>query len=83
MSEQLLLRRSLSEGLSSWLTFEALCGRDDLFSERYLALPVAQILAQNTKGAAASQSTDTRCYRLRVPPAVPLSWTSPSRTTTG
>ncbi len=47
---QLALRRSLSEGLSAWLTFESHCGRADLFSERYLSLPIAQILATNTFG---------------------------------
>ncbi len=50
MDKKLTLRKSISEGLSSWLTFEHQCRRDDLFSERYLALPIAQILAANTPG---------------------------------
>lgn len=50
MDKRYLLRKSISEGLSSWLTFEHQCGRDDLFSERYLALPIAQILAAKTSG---------------------------------
>lgn len=50
MDTQLALRRSLSEGLAAWLTFESQCGREELFSERYLALPIAQILARNTSG---------------------------------
>lgn len=50
MDKRYLLRRSISEGISSWLTFEHQCGRDDLFSERYLALPIAQILAAKTHG---------------------------------
>jgi len=50
MDTQLGLRRSISEGLASWLTFEQHCGRQELFSERYLALPIAQILANNVDG---------------------------------
>lgn len=50
MDTQLNLRRSISEGLSAWLTFEEHCGRRNLFSERYLALPLAQILANNVNG---------------------------------
>lgn len=44
------LRRKISEGLTTWLRFEELCGRGGLFSESYLALPIAQLLAANTKG---------------------------------
>lgn len=44
------LRCALSEGLSSWLTFEHHAGRDELFSERYLALPIAQILRNHVPG---------------------------------
>lgn len=44
------LRHFLASGLSAWLAFEALCGRQKLFSERYLALPIAQILRQNVRG---------------------------------
>lgn len=46
----LALRKSISEGLSAWLTFEHQCGRDSLFSEKYLTLPIAQILSGNTSG---------------------------------
>jgi len=38
------LRVALSEGVSSWLRFEHHAGREELFSERYLALPIGQIL---------------------------------------
>ena len=44
------LRKKLSEGLTTWLRFEELCGRGGLFSESYLALPIAQLLAANTQG---------------------------------
>ncbi len=47
---KLALRKSLSEGLSAWLTFEHQCRRDSLFSEKYLALPIAQILSGNAPG---------------------------------
>lgn len=50
MDTRLKLRRSLSEGLSSWLTFERHCGREGLFSERYLALPISQILSNHFNG---------------------------------
>ncbi len=50
MDTRLALRRSISEGLASWLAFEYHCGRDGLFSERYLALPMAQLLSKNTAG---------------------------------
>ena len=50
MDTRLTLRRSLSEGLSSWLTFERHSGREGLFSERYLALPISQILSSHFNG---------------------------------
>lgn len=50
MDARLALRRAISEGLASWLTFEKHCGRDELFSERYLALPIAQLLAAKYAG---------------------------------
>lgn len=37
----------LAEGVGSWLRFEQLCGRSELFSERYLAAPIGQILLGN------------------------------------
>jgi hypothetical protein len=40
----------LSEGVAAWLTFERHSGREGLFSEKYLALPVAQILANHFGG---------------------------------
>lgn len=44
------LRRALSQGLASWLTFEHHAGRSELFSERYLALPIAQIIRTHCSG---------------------------------
>jgi hypothetical protein len=39
--------RRLAEGVGSWLRFEQLCGRGELFSERYLATPIGQVLLGN------------------------------------
>lgn len=50
MPDRIELRRSLSEGLGAWLNFEAQCEREGLFSERYLAMPLAQLLAAKTGG---------------------------------
>jgi len=47
MDSRLKLRRALSEGVSSWLTFEKCSGRGRLFSEKYMALPISQILAHH------------------------------------
>lgn len=44
------IRQAIAEGLASWLEFERHCSRDRLFSERYLALPIAQILAAQKAG---------------------------------
>jgi hypothetical protein len=44
------LRQKISEGLTTWLRFEELCGRGGLFSESYLSLPIAQLLAANIQG---------------------------------
>lgn len=38
------LSRRLAEGLGSWLQFETNCNRSGLFSERYLAFAVGQLL---------------------------------------
>ncbi|OYU54414.1 MAG: hypothetical protein CFE25_13955 [Chitinophagaceae bacterium BSSC1] len=38
------VQRRLAEGISSWLLFEFHCKRGDLFSEKYLTVPVGQIL---------------------------------------
>jgi hypothetical protein len=38
------VQRRLAEGTSSWLLFEFHCKRGDLFSEKYLTVPVGQIL---------------------------------------
>jgi len=51
MNSRLKLRRDLSEGVAAWLTFERHSGREGLFSEKYLALPVAQILASHFGGS--------------------------------
>lgn len=42
--------RRLAHGLATWLAFEHQCGRDELFSERYLASPIAQLLAAGNSG---------------------------------
>jgi hypothetical protein len=34
----------IAEGLAGWLSFERRCGRAHLFSESYLAYPLAQLL---------------------------------------
>ncbi|MBB5390515.1 MULTISPECIES: hypothetical protein [unclassified Herbaspirillum] len=44
------IREAISEGISSWLKFEKLAGRESLFCERYLAMPIAQILSHNVRG---------------------------------
>ena len=50
MDSNLKLRRVLSEGVSAWLTFEKHSGREGLFSEKYLALPISQILSNHFYG---------------------------------
>lgn len=47
MNSRLKLRRALSDGIASWLTFEKCSGREGLFSEKYMALPISQILAHH------------------------------------
>lgn len=37
--------RALVETIGSWLHFELLCGREELFSERYLSYPIGQFLS--------------------------------------
>lgn len=44
MSNLANVRRRLAEGTSSWLNYEFQCRRGDLFSEKYLAQPVGQLL---------------------------------------
>jgi hypothetical protein len=44
------VQRRLSEGTASWLLFEFHCQRGDIFSEKYLATPVGQILASRYEG---------------------------------
>jgi hypothetical protein len=41
------LDRTLARGIGGWLQFEHACHRSSIFSEKYLAVPIAQIL--NTK----------------------------------
>lgn len=47
---------ALSEGISSWLRFEHYAGREELFSERYLALPIGQILQHCLSGKVSGES---------------------------
>jgi hypothetical protein len=51
MDPRLKLRKDISSGVSAWLTFEKSAGREGLFSERYLALPISQILANHFEGS--------------------------------
>jgi hypothetical protein len=44
------VQRRLSEGTASWLLFEFHCQRGDIFSEKYLATPVGQILSSRYDG---------------------------------
>jgi hypothetical protein len=37
--------RGLIETIGSWLHFELLCGREELFNERYLSYPIGQFLS--------------------------------------
>jgi hypothetical protein len=41
----MLLGRKLAEGVGGWLQFEFHCHRSEVFSEKYLAAPVGQILS--------------------------------------
>jgi len=50
MANPIILRNKISEGLASWLTFENHCGREKLFNERYISLPLGQILINNFEG---------------------------------
>lgn len=50
------IRFALSEGISSWLQFEHHAGREELFSERYLALPIGQILQNCFSGKVTGES---------------------------
>lgn len=36
--------RNLAEGVGAWLQYEFACGRSRLFSERYMSVPIANIL---------------------------------------
>lgn len=49
-ARDLRLRQAISAGLGAWLRFEELSGRQGLFSERYLAMPIAHLLAHNVRG---------------------------------
>ncbi len=55
MSSRRRLRKELSEGVAAWLTFEKYSGREGLFSEKYLALPVAQILSNHFGGCVSAE----------------------------
>lgn len=39
------LARLLTEAVGSWLNFEWCCGRSGLFNEKYLSVPIGQLLA--------------------------------------
>lgn len=41
--------RYLSEGVGGWLQFEGACGRDGLFSEKYLSVSIGQVLSANSR----------------------------------
>lgn len=63
IDSQKSLRAALSEGLSAWLTFEHHAGRDELFSERYLALPIAQILRSFVEGKVVAEHNHPVLYQ--------------------
>lgn len=52
MSNLANVQRRLAEGTASWLNYEFQCNRGDLFSEKYLALPVGQLLKAALPSAA-------------------------------
>jgi hypothetical protein len=41
------LLEKLSSGLTSWLDYERLCGRERVFSEKYMTRPLAELLAHH------------------------------------
>jgi uncharacterized membrane protein len=45
------IARKLSEGVASWLAYEFACDRASLFSERYMSVPIANILSVYYKAA--------------------------------
>ena len=45
----------IAEGLASWLNFELRAGREDLFSESYLAQPLGQLIQYRYKGRVRSE----------------------------
>lgn len=49
------LARNLPRAVTSWLTFEAACNRQELFSEYYLAKPIGEYLQANTVGILKSE----------------------------
>lgn len=50
------IRHILSGGLSSWLEFEKAAGRSGLFSEKYMALPISQLLSHNMNGRVVAET---------------------------
>jgi len=55
MTEQ--AARRLANAVRHWLNFQALCGREALFGESYLAQPVGEFLMANHRGRIASEWT--------------------------
>lgn len=49
------LIRRISEGLGAWLHFEFCCDRSELFSERYLSVPLGIILSSAGEGDAIAE----------------------------
>lgn len=45
----------LTQGIGGWLQFERACGRVELFSEKYLAQPIGQILSGQSNNRARSE----------------------------
>ena len=49
------LASDLPRAVTSWLTFESACNRQELFSEYYLAKPIGEYLQANTVGILKSE----------------------------
>jgi hypothetical protein len=50
------IQHVLSTGLASWLEYERQAGREGVFSEKYMALPISQLLAHNFSGVVSAET---------------------------
>jgi hypothetical protein len=58
----------IAEGLAAWLSFERRCGREQLFSESYLAYPLAQLLRYRFDGRVLTEIEHPVLSKLRTGP---------------